>query len=98
MIAAYLNQTATLYRKTGQDAYGKPTYDAGTTVKVRWQGRLKLVRDKTGKEVVAESQVWLRETVAVDDKLTYGGRDYIVLAVTEEVGLDGTVSHRVAYV
>jgi len=98
MIEAYSNQTATLYRRTGQDAYGRPMYDAGTPVKMRWEGRIKLIRDRTGKEVVSESRVFLREAIAAGDKFTYNDRDYIVLAVTEAVGLDGQIDHRVAYV
>lgn len=81
----------------GQDAYGKPVYGAGAAVQARWQGKLQLVRDKTGKEVVSQSQVWLEEAVEVEDKLAYGGREYTVLAVADAVGLNGQIDHRVAY-
>ncbi len=98
MISSYLNQAATWYKKTGQDGYGKSTYDAGTVIKVRWEPRVRLIRDKAGKEIAAEARVFCQEAVAVDDQLAYGGTTRTVLLSTEVVGLNGQVSHREVYV
>lgn len=94
MIRNYLNQIAVWKKKTGQDGYGEPIFADPVTIKVRWEGRRRLVRDKTGKEVVSESEVICIEDVRPDDVLAYGGREWVVIAVGEAPGLSGSISHR----
>jgi len=100
VIEAYLNQRIEkIEAPNGYDAYGKPVYVVtATNVPCRWQGKVKLVRDNTGKEVVAQAEVWTKAVIGVDHRIAYGGRTYTVIVVTEVVGLGGELDHRKVYV
>lgn len=98
MIDRWLNQAATLYRKSGVDAYGQATFAAGVAVKCRWQAKVKLLQDREGKEVSAQAEVWLLEELTPEDELEYGGVRRVVLAVEEAVDLGGNVRFRKAWV
>lgn len=93
MIRDYLNQTAQWYQKTGTNAYGEPEFAAPVQIKVRWEGKRRLVRNAQGEEVVSEARVFCLKAVATGDKLEYGGRQWPVIAVSEMPGLDGGISH-----
>lgn len=97
MIEDYLNQTASWYAKTGNNSYGEPSYATVATIYCRWEDRHKLIRDATGAEIVSMAQCYTTSNIQENDKLTYGGRDYIVLQVTDQPRLDGTVNHREVY-
>lgn len=93
MIDGSLNQTAVWKRVTGKNEYGEPiTVDAD--IKVRWEGKRRLVRNKKGEEVVSEARVFCRENVQPGDLLKYGGREWPVISISETPGLDGTVLYR----
>lgn len=94
MMDAYLNQTATWKRVIGQNGYAEPLFAPDQTIKVRWEGKRRLVRDKQGKEVISESEVICIEDVQSDDVLVFGGREWTVISVSEVPGLDGGTSHR----
>lgn len=94
MIGNYLNQVAQWKRKTHDNKYGEPVYADPVTIKIRWEGRRRLVRDKQGKEVVSESEVICVEDVQPDDVLVYGGREWPVITVSEVPGLNGELDHR----
>lgn len=93
MIQDYLNQIATWKRVTGQNMYGEPKTEE-KEIKVRWEGRRRLVRDKDGQEVVSEAQVFCIEPVKPGDILKYEDRDWPVIAVSIVPGLDGAENHR----
>ena len=93
MIKDYLNQTATWHCATGQNEYGEPV-TSSKTIKVRWEGKRRLVRDNQGREVVSEARVFCTEAVKPGDILEHGGREWPVIAVTTVPGLDGIDSHR----
>ncbi len=88
MIEGYLNQRAVWKRKTGSNEYGEPVTKQ-KTIKVRWEGKRRLVRDNEGREVVSEARVFCMEAVQAEDLLEYGGRAWPVIAVSEAPGLDG---------
>jgi hypothetical protein len=93
MIQDYLNQIATWKRVVGQNMYGEPeTEEKG--IKVRWEGKRRLVRDNEGREVVSEARVFCVEPVKPGDILEHGGREWPVIAVSTVPGLDGIDSHR----
>ena len=94
MIEGTLNQTATWKRKTGNDGYGQPVFALPTTIKVRWEGKRRLVRDAQGNQVVSEARVYCIDGVSTGDVLTYGGRDWIAIAVSEVPDLNGRVLYR----
>lgn len=93
MIKDYLNQTATWKRVVGQNMYGEPDFDT-KEIKVRWEGKRRLVRDKEGREVVSEARVFCVDPVSPGDKLEYGGREWTIIAVSTIPGLDGTEQFR----
>lgn len=93
MIQDYLNQIATWKRVVGQNMYGEPeTEEKG--IKVRWEGKRRLVRDNEGQEVVSEARVFCIEPVQPGDLLEYAGREWPVIAVSTVPGLDGKENHR----
>ena len=93
MIRNYLNQTATWKRVIGQNMYGEPETEE-KEIKVRWEGKRRLVRDNQGQEVVSEARVFCTEAVKPGDLLEYQGREWPVIAVSTVPGLDGSESHR----
>ena len=93
MIEGYLNQGAVWKRKTGSNEYGEPVTKQ-KTIKVRWEGKRRLVRDNEGREVVSEARVFCVEPVKPGDILEHGGREWPVIAVSSVPGLDGNESHR----
>ena len=97
MIEGYLNQRAVWKRKTGQNEYGEPVTKQ-KTIKVRWEGKRRLVRDNEGREVVSEARVFCTEEVKPGDELEHGGRRWPVIAVSCVPGLDGAENHREAAV
>ena len=93
MIQDYLNQTATWKRVIGQNMYGEPEFDT-KEIKVRWEGKRRLVRDNEGREVVSEARVFCMGAIKPGDLLEYNGREWPVIAVSTVPGLDGKESHR----
>ena len=94
MITGYLNQTAIWHYSTGQmNEYGEPEFGS-KTIKVRWEGKRRLVRDNEGREVVSEARVFCTEAVKPGDILEHGGREWPVIAVSVIPDLNGKESHR----
>jgi hypothetical protein len=93
MIEGYLNQRAVWKRVVGQNMYGEPVTKQ-KTIKVRWEGKRRLVRDNEGREVVSEARVFCVEPVKPGDILEHGGREWPVIAVSTVPGLDGIDNHR----
>jgi len=77
--------------------YGEPQ-TSSKTIKVRWEGKRRLVRDNQGREVVSEARVFCVEPVKPGDILEHGGGEWPVIAVSTVPGLDGSESHREAAV
>jgi len=94
MIKSYLNQTATWHKAIGQNEYGEPTFADPVSIKVRWEGKRRLVRNNEGREVVSEARVFCIEPIKPGDVLRYDDRDWPVIAVSVVPGLDGTEQFR----
>jgi hypothetical protein len=94
MITGYLNQTAIWHYSTGQmNEYGEPEFGS-KTIKVRWEGKRRLVRDNEGREVVSEARVFCTEAVKPGDELEFDGRRWPVIAVSTVPDLSGKEAHR----
>ena len=93
MIEGYLNQRAVWKRVVRLNEYGEPVTKQ-KTIKVRWEGKRRLVRDNEGREVVSEARVFCIEPVKPGDELEFDGRRWPVIAVSTIPGLDGNESHR----
>ena len=96
MIAGYLNQTAIWHYTTGQmNEYGEPS-TSSKSIKVRWEGKRRLVRNDEGREVVSEARVFCIEPVKPGDELEFDGRRWPVLAVSTVPDLSGKEAYREA--
>jgi len=93
MIKDYLNQTAIWHYVTGMNEYGEPQ-TSSKTIKVRWEGKRRMVRDNEGREVVSEARVFCTDHVKPGDELEFDGRRWSVIAVSTVPGLDGKEAHR----
>lgn len=89
----YLTDTAVLRRVTGMNEFGEPITES-LMIKVRWEGKRRLVRDKQGKEVVSEARVFCLDDVQPGDILVYGGREWPVIAVSTITDLDGNLVYQ----
>lgn len=92
----YFNQTITWKPVTGTNEFAEPLIGASQLIKVRWEGKRRLVRDKQGQEVVSEARFFCTENIQVGDIVEYNGKEWTVIAVTDKVDLDGNVIYREA--
>ncbi|HHY92859.1 MAG TPA: hypothetical protein GX511_05920 [Firmicutes bacterium] len=97
MLFQYLNQAAVWRRYIGyeQDEIGQPIpiYE-DIPVRVRWEGKRRLVRNQSGAEVVSESRVFCREAVQPGDKMVYSGQEWPVIAVSDYPDKAGRIVYR----
>jgi formate dehydrogenase maturation protein FdhE len=80
MIETYLTQSAQITRKTGQDAYSKPTYAAAESFNCRVDEKIKLIKNAQGDMVQVDATMFVASDFDIDndDKIVYSGRDYKV--------------------
>lgn len=90
MIKEYLNQTATLRTTVSYNEYGEPV-PSEKTISCRFEMKRKLVRDRQGNQVVSEATMYCIEPINPDDRIVYNNKEYIVIAVSEIVDLDGNI-------
>lgn len=78
-----LNQTITLYSKSGYNAYGRETVGSGTNYQCRFQKTTKTILLPTGQTIQLVAIVYLagEPTVAINDKVTYSDHDYKVAGI-----------------
>lgn len=93
MIEGYLNQRAVWKRKIGSNEYGEPE-TSSKSIKVRWEGKRRLVKDNEGREVVSEARVFCVEPVKPGDILKYEDREWPVIAVSTVPDLGGKEAYR----
>lgn len=100
LIDPYLTTTqqVTLKHRSAVDANGQATYSS-TTERARVDERLRLVRTSDSETLQSVAVVLLRPgaTVEVDDRITYGGQEWPVIAVYSAPGLNGSTLHKIAY-
>jgi len=90
MIREYENQTATLKTLSSTDEHGKPTYST-STITCRLEYSRKNVINREGREVISEIALFTRTAVSTDDAITHDSKDWPVLAVKKQPGLDGVI-------
>ncbi|NLW45830.1 MAG: hypothetical protein GXY86_00595 [Firmicutes bacterium] len=78
---------------TKKDGSGRVLYNTPQTIRGCLTEKIKLIRDKTGKEVVSSGHATLSESVGLDDKIN--GR--LVIAVSAHKDLDGNDEGRTVY-
>ena len=81
-----LNDTATLKKVTGKDAFGKPTYSSTSLTGIRARLKSELKRTGMNDTIMLNAKFWFDKVnsrpsgtaFAVDDVITYGGKDYTI--------------------
>ncbi len=80
----WFKQTVTVESYLGNNAYGEPQYGTPVQCPAFVQRKIKLVRDRTGREVVSTAQVYLDGSVnvGVQDRITLpDGNQPVILSV-----------------
>ncbi len=94
MIEDFLTETATWRVPGAPDFYGNST-PTDTQIRVRWENRRRRVRDASGSEVISEALVFCIAPVQSGHSLVDSeGREWPVVAVSEQKDLAGRISHR----
>ena len=90
-----LNQSASLYSKTGFDAYGRETVGSATTIDCRMQKttKRKLLENGSLALIVAECWVPADTTVSVDDRIVFASESFKVFAKYEAITGTGATHH-----
>lgn len=94
-INGLLNQTITITSKTGYNAYGRETTSGATSVQARFQKQTKQRLLPNGSLILIEAICYVPSdtTVAIDDKVTFGGVDYKVYGIYTAVDGTGNTNH-----
>lgn len=97
MIEGTLNQEAIWKQATGNNGY-ESTYAEPVAIKVRWEDKKRLIRNKRGEEVESIARVFCKREVEEGDVLEYEGKAWPVLDAEKPTGLDGKVLYRICSV
>lgn len=97
-LTGLMNQTITLYAKTGLDKYGRESYSTSSTVKCRFQRKSSTRMVPTGATAevkVIEAIVYLPAdtTINIGDKVTYESVNYKVFGRYDAVDGSGGTNH-----
>lgn len=94
-IDSLLNQTVTLYTKTGYDLYGRETKGSAQSVAARFVETTKSRLLPNQQVVTIEAMVFFKsdQAIQINDKVTYGGVNYKVHGKKVGRGRDGEAHH-----
>lgn len=94
-LAGLMNQTITVYQKTGFDKFGRAVTPTPATEKARFQKTTKqrVLPNNTIVIISAIAYVMPDSVANVDDKITYGSDSYKVYSKYEAVDGAGTTNH-----
>ena len=92
MITSYLNRTIALKSLASTDEYGQPVYTS-INIPARFEFQRKIVRNGRGVETVSEARLFTKNVIKPDDVITFSGRTWTVISVSEQYGLSGELSH-----
>lgn len=92
MISAYANQLVTWKKNTGEtNDYNEPVYVADAIIKARFEYKRKMVRNAQAQEILSEATLYTRSAVSVNDVIVHDGVNWIVIAVSPQPTLDGSI-------
>lgn len=83
-VLSLLNQTGTVYAKSGYNKFGRDTSTSpGTLVKCRFQNKTKTINIKEGQTIVLLGIIYLNgdATINTEDRITIGTDSYKVFSV-----------------
>lgn len=70
-------QTAVYWGNPIADGFGGKAYTDIREIKVRWDGKQELIKDKEGKEVMSHAEITVTEDLSLDGLLRLGSFDDI---------------------
>lgn len=86
-----MNQKIQWSTQTGElDAHAQPIMRPMGTISARVMRKVMLVKNKDGIDVATDTQVHVLDPVQVGDKITHNGRERMVIAVGDGLGLYDT--------
>lgn len=90
-----LNQTISLYTRSGYDRYGRESVGSAVEHSARVQEVSKTKLLPNGQTILINLIVFLKSgvTININDKVTYGTTDYKVFSVSKPVDGSGNVHH-----
>lgn len=90
-----LNQTVTIYNQTGLDKFGKASVGSGATHQSRMQVGRKTRLLPNQEVMIIDAICFLKPNVTVsrDDKISFEGVDYKVMAIKKSIGGNGATHH-----
>ena len=56
-------QTAVYWSNPTDDGYGQKNFPVGDEIKVRWDGKMEVVTDKYGKEIISRAEILVQEDI-----------------------------------
>lgn len=82
MLKHLRRQSVTLYNSSAKDRYGRDTFGAGSTEKVRLNEKTRNIFKPNGETITILANCYMRPdvTISIDDKVTYDGNDYKVFS------------------
>lgn len=93
MIEDYCNTSLLLRKKQSYGFNGQINYSDDTPIKVMLENKVRMVRDKTGKEVKSETTIFCFTEVNVDDVIKISTKPFTVIWVKEIRRLDGEIEY-----
>lgn len=95
-IAGLMNQSVTLYNRSGRGGDGRPTFGSGNTISARLQPKTKRKLMANGDVLTIDAMAFIAAdvTIASDDKITAGGVTYRVVEVYPVPGGNGATHHK----
>lgn len=90
-----LNQTITIYSKSGYDAYGRPSVGSGSDVEARFQPKSIRKIQPNGDVLAIDAIAYVNANadVVTDDKISFNSQNYRVLNVYPVPDKFGNVHH-----
>lgn len=94
-LTGLLNQTITLYVKTGLDKYGRESYNTSSSVKARVQRKTTTRLLPNGQTKIIEAIAYVPSGTSINkgDKVTYDSVDYQVFGRYDAVDGAGDTNH-----
>jgi hypothetical protein len=85
--SSLLNQTISLYTRSGYDRYGRETVGGAVTHKARVEEVSKSRLLPNGQAILINLIVFLKSSVSIEinDRVTYSGKDYKVFGVEKPI-------------
>ena len=95
-----LTQKAIVYKRTGYNDYGEPSFDSGTEITCRWRDVNQLFLDASGEEFTSKAVIHPSQDVKIGDWIAKGSGSiddaHEVRFASESLSLSGEAYYRVA--